>query len=424
MTEGDDTHSGPGTPSEREPSEADADANTDLYAFAPDAIPDALTDRPQWVCWITEERDGKPTKVPVDPRTGRFASTTDGTTWTTFDEALAYATEHPAGIGFVFTEDDPFVGIDLDDCRDPKTGDSSSDARDIITRLDSYTETSPSGTGYHIIVEGDLPDGANRRGFIECYAHSRYFTVTGNREPNTPPTIEHRTAALQAVHTEYVHPPSEDSPVQGSDHADTSTRSIPPSTAGDGRAQSAVDALSDQELIERAHNARNGHRFERLWKGSIDGYASHSEADMALCCMLAFWTANDPHRMDRLFRESGLMRTKWDTPHYANGTTYGQGTIDRAISITTDVYQPPTEDSAAPDGRYSFPIEELPRSRSERESKYLDMIETLNEALGEADDEITRLEARIEELEAERDEPEEPARMRRFGWLRRKDDSG
>ncbi|TKX52792.1 hypothetical protein EXE42_15400, partial [Halorubrum sp. SP3] len=79
-----------------------------------DALPAALVDRDQWVCWRTQERDGKPTKVPIIPGTTQFASTTSPETWTAFSEAREAATTTPVdGVGFVFTAEDPLVGIDL-----------------------------------------------------------------------------------------------------------------------------------------------------------------------------------------------------------------------------------------------------------------------------------------------------------------------
>jgi len=52
-------------------------------------IPDQLTERPQWVCWRLEMRDGKPTKLPYTPGTERRASSTELMTWSTFEQALA-----------------------------------------------------------------------------------------------------------------------------------------------------------------------------------------------------------------------------------------------------------------------------------------------------------------------------------------------
>jgi putative DNA primase/helicase len=146
-------------------------------------IPEELTERPQWVNWCLEEREGKQTKVPYTPGTLHRASSTDLMTWGTFSEALeAYERSEPPydGIGYVFCSADPFVGIDLDKCRDPESGEVTPWAQDIISRVqEGYVEASPSGTGVHIIVEGVVRDGGMRKGKVEMYARGRFFTITG-----------------------------------------------------------------------------------------------------------------------------------------------------------------------------------------------------------------------------------------------------
>jgi len=168
-------------------------------------VPDRLAECDQWVCWREEERDGKQTKVPIRPGDGTFASTTDPDTWAGFEGAVEFAQEDDvSGIGFVFSDDDPIVGVDLDDCRDPETGDLGGTTRDIVERLDSYTEVSPSGTGLHVIVEGDLPNGRNRRGSIELYDSARFFTVSGDHVEGTPIRIASRKDAIEGVQRDYV----------------------------------------------------------------------------------------------------------------------------------------------------------------------------------------------------------------------------
>lgn len=100
--------------------------------------------------------------------------------------------------------------------------------------------------------------------------------------------------------------------------------------------------LADEEVVKRARSAANSAKFERLWRGDTGDYDSHSEADMALCCLLAFWTSGDTSQMDRLFRRSGLHREKWD----ADGSTYGEMTIDRATNVTTESFSPSDDDAS------------------------------------------------------------------------------
>ncbi|MBZ0172539.1 MAG: hypothetical protein K8E66_09190, partial [Phycisphaerales bacterium] len=156
-------------------------------AFDPTHVPKALRERPQWVAWRFETRGGKPTKVPVDPRTGKRASSTDPSTWVTFNEAVAAwrASDRYAGVGFVFSADDLFTGVDLDACID-ESGSLVASAQEIIESLNSYTEVSPSGRGVKVFITGRKPDGVGCKskaidGFkeVEVYDRERFFTVTG-----------------------------------------------------------------------------------------------------------------------------------------------------------------------------------------------------------------------------------------------------
>ena len=283
-------------------------------------IPAVLKAKEQWVCWRTEDREGTPTKVPVDPATGGYASVTRPGTWTDFTTALKYyrGSEAVDGIGFVFTADDAYAGVDLDDCRDPKTGEVADWAVAILRRLASYTEWSPSGTGAHVIVEADIPAGGNRAGHLEMYDRERYFTVTGDRVPGAPRTVEDRGEALRAIHAEYIAT------------AVPEVRSMPVAARADVQ-------LSDEELLEKAMNAANGEKFERLWNGDIAGYESHSEADQALCTLLAFWTGGDTQQIEALFGQSGLVREKW-----RNRPDYRERTIRNAIRGCSAFYDPST----------------------------------------------------------------------------------
>jgi primase-polymerase (primpol)-like protein len=156
---------------------------TAAFPVLAENIPEELKRRPQWICWRLEERAEKSTKVPYVAGTERRASSTDLMSWRTFEEALAaYERGEPPydGIGYVFCSGDPYVGIDLDDCRDPETGEISPWASKIVSSVrEGYVEASPSGRGIHVITEGVVRGGGMRRGKIEMYARDRYFTITG-----------------------------------------------------------------------------------------------------------------------------------------------------------------------------------------------------------------------------------------------------
>ena len=141
-------------------------------------IPEELRRRPQWLVWKLEERDSKPTKIPYIAGGVGKASSTDSETWRSFDEAVvALKTGRYDGIGFAFSTGDPYAGIDLDDCRNPETGELEEWAAKTVQELDGYAEISPSGTGVHIIVRGKAPN--KKRGKVEAYSSERYFTITG-----------------------------------------------------------------------------------------------------------------------------------------------------------------------------------------------------------------------------------------------------
>ncbi|GAB7120077.1 phage NrS-1 polymerase family protein [Natrinema pallidum] len=369
------------------------------------ALPASLREREQWVCWKEEERDGKQTKIPVTPGIGAFASSTDPDTWDSFETALEYVeTGNADGVGFVFTDDDPIVGVDLDDCRDPETGDVDDAALDIIERLDSYTEISPSGTGYHVLITGELPEGRNRRGSFELYDTARFFTVTGNHVEETPAHVARRQDALVAIHREYVHDTDSDVKSESGHRGATDDQSA---TNGGG----GIDVdLEDEELLEKATNASNGTKFERLWNGNTVGYDSQSEADMALCYLLAFWTGGDHTRVDQLFRQSGLLREKWDDVHYADGSTYGEKTIERAIANTSEFYDPDSGDeSTQSHASSSTSTTDAGRDESDRSHAYLteknrlltDRVDELEATLEQKNERIETLEAEIERLTEE-----------------------
>jgi putative DNA primase/helicase len=283
-------------------------------------VPADLQALDQWVVWRWLKRNGKRTKVPYNARTGAQAASDDPATWSPFEVALRYLDRGRCdGVGFVFRADDPYTGIDLDKCRDPETGAIEPWALEIIKRLASYTEITPSGTGVHIILKAKLPPGRRRKGRVEMYETGRFFTMTGHHLDGTPRAIEDRHAELKALHVEVF---SADKPA------------VPPSNVPKP-ARGAADA-ADAELIEKAKRSANGAKFSALWDGDTSGYDSPSEADAALCGLLAFWTGPDEERIDRLFRQSGLYRDKWERADYRAGT------IELVLGGRTEYYQAPS----------------------------------------------------------------------------------
>ena len=291
-------------------------------------IPDDLKAVGHWVSWKWQWRvdpktgKGRWTKPPLMV-TGEPASVTDPRTWATFNAVLAAYREsslHFDGIGYCVTEEDRLVGLDLDKVRDPLHGGAIKEwALALLLRLNTYTEVTPSGFGVRAWCYGKLPPRGRRKGQVEIYETARYFTCTGHGHEDFPTRIEERTAALAALHADIFG--SNGQPAAPDIEAEL--RGEPPASA----------------LIEQAMAARNGGKFRSLWEGHFKGdYPSHSEADLALCGLLAFWTGRDAGLMDALFRQSGLMREKWDERHFSRGETYGQRTIATAVAECTEVY--------------------------------------------------------------------------------------
>lgn len=322
-------------------------------------LPAALQERGLFCCWRYEDREGKPTKCPYNPRTGGKAQSTNPDTFAPLAAALNASGRYDGvGVG-VFNG---LGAIDIDHCIG-EGGEISDMAVDITSTMQAYTEYSPSGTGLRILFKaaGFQYDKAryyinNKKAGLEVYiagCTNKYVTVTGNAL--TPGLeLEERGEQLKAVLEKYMVRPVRPTP--------------PPAPRG-------PVSPEDTELIEKAKQGKNGVVFAALWAGDIVGYNSRSEADMALCNALAWWTNRDAARVDRLFRQSGLMREKWDRPQA--GSTYGAITIEDAVSSCQGGYTPqayrephaldgspfaPFEPFAPPDTSKlpPFPVECLP----------------------------------------------------------------
>lgn len=257
----------------------------------PDNVPDELKQCPRWMCWEWREKDEE---VPLRASNGRRAEVAKPSSWTTFDEAVrATRNRGLSGVGFVFVEGDPYIGVNLGDCRSPD-GDIAWWATRIVRELASYAEVSPTGKGVKLWLRAEPPGPRNRRGGVEMYASQRFFTVTGDHLAGTPSIVAARQEAVDDLYRRLF---ESDGP--------------------------------DMSFLSRAKRARNGAKFARLWNGDIEGYDSHSEADLALCRMLAWWIGPDPAWIEAAFSESGLARRG-----KGRRLDYVQTTIDKAVEST------------------------------------------------------------------------------------------
>jgi hypothetical protein len=234
------------------------------------------------------------------------------------------------------------MGIDLDGVVDPTTGKFLNwpdeflktcagevpCPQKIVQLLATYAELSPSGTGVKLFGRGTLPPGGNRRGNkhagIEMYNSARYFTVTGRWFKESPSALADCTASLCSLHRAVFGDPAKSHVLR---------RDNDPATA-------TTDA--DKQLLQVAREAKNGEKFQRLWGGQCDDYSSPSEADLALAGMLAFWTGPDPAIIERLMRQSGLYREKWERSDYLRST------IDKALQNRREFFNSGADDGQQP----------------------------------------------------------------------------
>jgi len=312
-------------------------------------IPPSLRQRGYFCCWRYEEHGGRKTKIPFNPVTGGKAQTNNKNTFTDFDTAVLMSSGYD-GIGFLIT-DGLFV-IDCDHCFSAENILTPTTAEVVEAFNGCYMERSPSKDGLHIIgyAPGFKFDKSkylmnNRSIGVEVYISgntNRFMTVTGDvyHEGN----IANKPAALQAFLDRYM--------VRTYAKKSTETPSI------------GTSQFDDDTILEKAKLARNGIEFQKLWGGDFSSYPSQSEADLALCGILAFWCNRDIAQIDRLFRRSGLMREKWD--RVQNDSTYGLITLQKATGETKDVYHKPKKQQIATD----FRKPDLSEMHPENNSRY------------------------------------------------------
>ena len=271
-----------------------------------------LKQLPQWINWNYKlTKDNKKTKIPI-----AYNGQTTGTnksyqnTWTTYENTEKSVNKYD-GIGIVFTNG--LCGIDIDhkNYNDPVV-------KDIINLMDTYTELSPSKTGYHLLFTVDLDKiptinntgkkkldnkyyQKNPHNQIECYIDgltNRYFTFTGDVVNDKP--ICERTNELLTFLNKYM---------------------IRDNQTSDKLIKNQVSKKTDKEIIELIQKSKQSDKFNKLYnEGDTSLYENdNSSADIGLCCILAYYT-QDYNQIDRIFKTSKLYRKKWDREDYKYST--------------------------------------------------------------------------------------------------------
>lgn len=347
----------------------------------PAGLPDdpAMGER-RFVCFRMMPKPGTPgkfDKIPVNPATGENARSNDPATWDYLPSAIARYPEHGChGISIVLDKPASIVGADLDQCRNPTTGEIAPWARRIIEHFSPcYWGPSVSGTGIRILFRATLPAGGKKQGDIELYDAGRHLTLTGHLGDTAVRTLEPRQAALDAFLAEHFPEPAP-------------RPTPPPSTA-------SCSIGDDERLAAALRHAT----FGPLYHGDQRHYPSASEGDAAFALIGLFYAAGDAETVDRWYRQSSRRREKWDVVHHSNGDTYGQGTLAHALSVWDGASYDPAYRSSppapAPDDtpRLAALVRELAEERRRRERAEVQ--------LARCREEHARKVARIAELETE-----------------------
>lgn len=256
-----------------------------------DRIPPSLRERDQWILWRLGERDGKETKLPAQAD-GSMAKSNDPATWTTFDKArAAYGAGGFTGLGFVFAEDDPFYGIDLDGCRDPETGTVADWAREIVLDFATYAEVSPSRTGVKLFCRGEPPVVGGKKRLltsvsrlsdktpaVEVYSRLRYFAVTGWRLRGMPADPAENPGAAARFRARYL--------------ADEPT-------------SPQADWRSDAAVIERAR------RYVARMPPAVSGQSGHNATFHVACVLVCGFGLGESDALNLLREYNETCRPPW-----------------------------------------------------------------------------------------------------------------
>ncbi len=320
----------------------------------PQYIPETLKLLTQWNGWVRgmsyDSKIPKPTKIAFNvAKNWMKARSNQPGDWNSFEKAVQFVEgreknptyyhalknqilEKIGGLSFQLRQGDNLVGIDLDKCLNPDTGEINQVAKDIVTRLGGYWEISPSGKGLRGFVIGEAihrGKGKDEFSWIEVYdwRSPRYLTVTGNRLPGTELEPTESVAGLHWLYETYLKRPE----IQ----AETQNR---PSVALPERKSGSVigDTITDEMVIDRLLKTRDGGKFLDLYGGGnpyrdSSGAEDVSTNDVRFVGMLAFYT-QDRTQIDRIFRNSGRMRPKWDRSVGSGaGQSFGEYTISYVL---------------------------------------------------------------------------------------------
>ena len=279
-------------------------------------IPEELKNINQWVLWKKKEnaKTHKVRKVPYT-RGELTANVTNRFTWRTFQvEYDEYLTGKYDGMGFVLTEDDDIVFIDLDHCFSDE-GVLNDFACEIVNLFDAdtYIEYSQSKKGLHIFVKGTIP-AAVKCDEIEMYSDKRFCAMTGDVFFGNK--ILENQDVLDLLYERF-----------SKNKSDYDSKTTLPEI-NESMLENEYDYInrSDEQIIKKILSSKSADKFKKVFFGDISEYKSKSEADYDLCCQLAYWTNCDKEAILRIFSQSALCDAKW-----IGRQDYRDRTVDKVI---------------------------------------------------------------------------------------------
>ncbi|MGO3724868.1 MAG: phage NrS-1 polymerase family protein [Staphylococcus equorum] len=289
-------------------------------------IPEELKQLDKWVLWRAEwiEKQQVYSKVPYSTE-GHKASSTNANTWLEFQDvvSLCDSDEQYNGIGFVLSNDDNYICLDIDDAVNPDTGQLQTDLAIEMTEL-TYCELSPSGTGLHCFFKGVLPDNRKKKRKdldIELYDSSRFMTVTGHTIGQSEICDEQETIN-NIVERYFKMEESQNTITYNPNHKSN---------------------LSDEEVLNIMLKSKSKDKISDLLKGHFEKhFDSSSEAVQSLLHYLAFYTGKDKVQMERIFTDYNNLTDKWDSKR--GSSTWGKLELDKAISNQNEVYKKSSND--------------------------------------------------------------------------------
>ncbi|WP_432509623.1 phage/plasmid primase, P4 family [Staphylococcus aureus] len=290
-------------------------------------IPDELIELPQWVLWRAEwnEKQQQYSKIPYS-YAGYKANSTNSDTWTIFDaiNSIYEQNDRYDGIGFVISEHDNYIVLDIDNAIDESSQITSNLALDM-TKM-TYCEKSPSGTGLHCFFKGELPKERKKKRSdldIELYDNARFMTMTG--ESIGQREISDDQSLLNNLVERYF-----------------KQEELPETFIGNNITNKSN--LDDEDVINIMLKSKQKDKISNLLQGNYEPYFdSPSEAVQSLLHYLAFYTSKDKEQMERIFLNYNNLTDKWGSKR--GNTTWGQLELDKAINNQSEVYVKPGKEN-------------------------------------------------------------------------------